>query len=293
MRRLSSFQNTRDVHLYQAFERCSDSLQESSDEGAYSCLVMETKAKLDVSSVLDATRIEGPNELAPGVVHLWQRRLTASAPEITECYGLLSDEEKERAMRFRVDRPRIDFVLTRATLRQLLAQYLRTSPQQVCFRYAAHGKPALVGESELCFNVSHTEGLALMGFAQRRAVGVDVENLGRKTEVERLAKRFFSERENEALKQLCGDELQAAFFRCWTRKEAYIKAKGDGLSLPLDQFDVSIIADDRDALLATRPDPAEAARWTIRDVAVGAGYAAAVAVAEGDGEARSGGESQL
>jgi 4'-phosphopantetheinyl transferase len=251
-----------------------------SDEVGYGCLAIGTRAKLDVSSVLDATRIEGRHELAPGVVHLWHRQLTAPLAEVNACYGLLSQEEKERAMRFRIDRPRTDFVLTRGTLRLLLAHYLNTSPQHVCFRYAAQGKPALVGESELYFNASHTEGLALMAFAHRRAIGVDVENLERKIEVGRLAERFFSEREKQALKQLRGDELQAAFFRCWTRKEAYIKAKGDGLSLPLDQFDVSITADDRDALLATRPDPAEATRWTIRDVAVGAGYAAAVAVAE-------------
>ena len=183
-------------------------------------------------------------------------------------------------MRFRIDRPRTDFVLTRATLRLLLAHYLDSTPHQVCFQYAAHGKPALAGENELCFNVSHTEGLAFMAFARRRAIGVDVENVGRKTEVERLAQRFFSEREKQALKQLCGDELQAAFFRCWTRKEAFIKAKGDGLALPLDQFDVSISVGDRAALLATRPDAADAARWTIQDVPVGPGYAAAVAVAE-------------
>lgn len=255
--------------------------QRISDEVGHGCLAMRTKAGLQVSDVLDATCIKGFHELAPGVVHLWQRRLTASEPEVNVGYGLLSNEEKETAMRFRINRPGTDFILTRSTLRLLLAHYLDTSPQQVCFQYGAQGKPVLAGESELYFNVSHTEGLALMAFAQRRAIGVDVENLGRRTEVQRLANRFFSEREQQALKQLCGDELQVAFFRCWTRKEAYIKAKGDGLSLPLDQFDVSITAGNRDALLATRPDPSEAARWTIRDVAVGAGYAAAVAVAKG------------
>jgi 4'-phosphopantetheinyl transferase len=95
-----------------------------------------------------------------------------------------------------------------------------------------------------------------------------------------LAERFFSDSERQALRYLSGPELHAAFFRCWTRKEAYIKATGDGLALPLDQFDVSIAAGDRDALLATRPDASEAARWTIFDVPVGPAYAAAVAVAE-------------
>jgi 4'-phosphopantetheinyl transferase len=119
-----------------------------------------------------------------------------------------------------------------------------------------------------------------MAFVKQRPIGVDVENVGREVEAERLAERFFSEHERQALRRLEGDELQAAFFRCWTRKEAYIKAKGDGLSLPLHQFDVSIADGDRDALLATRPDAAEAERWTICDIPMGTGYAAALAVAE-------------
>src|SRR3974377_1477825 len=171
---------------------------------------MGTKTKLQVSGVWDAACIDGCDELALGVVHLWQRQLTASAQEVNACYGLLSSEEKERAMRFRIDRPRTDFILARGTLRLLLAHYLGTSPDRLRFRYAEHGKPALVSESELCFNVSHTEGLALMAFARGRAVGADVENLGRETDAKRLAKRFFSAREKQALKDLSGDELQAA-----------------------------------------------------------------------------------
>jgi 4'-phosphopantetheinyl transferase len=165
-------------------------------------------------------------------------------------------------------------------LRSKLAQYLGGIPQDIRFRYAGHGKPTVEGESGLSFNVSHTSRLALMAFVKQRAIGVDVENVGREIEAERLAERFFSEHERQALGRLEGDELQAAFFRCWTRKEAYIKAKGDGLSLPLHQFDVSIAEGDRDALLATRPDAAEAERWMICDIPLGTGYAAALAVAE-------------
>ena len=237
------------------------------------------KTEIEIGPVWDATSIGSPGSLGPGVVHLWRRALHASAAEVNSCYGLLSNEEQERALRFRIERPRQDFVLTRGTLRLLLARYLSTTPQDVSLRNARNGKPFLQAENDLCFNVSHTNGLALMAFATRREIGVDVENLGRETEVEKLAERFFSERERQALEQLSGEKLKEAFFRCWTRKEAYVKAKGNGLSLPLDQFDVSIAAGDRDALLATRPDPAESARWTISDVFLGEGYAAAVAVA--------------
>jgi len=245
---------------------------------------MASKAKIEIGEALDATSIGGAASPAPGFVHLWRRALHASAAEVNSHYGLLSNEEKERALRFRIEQPRQNFVLTRGTLRLLLARYLGRTPQQVHLRNAANGKPSLEDEQELCFNVSHTDGLALMAFAKRRAIGVDVENVGRATEVEQVAERFFSESEQQALRQLSGEELKAAFFRCWTRKEAYIKARGNGLSLPLDQFDVSIAADDEDALLATRPDPGESARWTISDVWLGPGYAAAVAVAANEAE---------
>jgi 4'-phosphopantetheinyl transferase len=241
---------------------------------------MGSKTEVQIGEVWDARTTGRPSELHPGVVHLWQRRLDASAEEVSAYYRLLSSEEQERALRFRVERPRAEFVLTRGTLRTLLAQYRGIMPQEVQFRYEVRGKPALEGESGLCFNVSHTDGLALMAFVMRRTIGIDVENLVRGVDAQRLAERFFSERERQALRPLCGDELQAAFFRCWTRKEAYIKAKGDGLSLALHEFDVSIAEQDRDALLATRPDPTEAARWTVCDVPMGTGYVAAVAVAK-------------
>jgi len=240
---------------------------------------MGSKTEVQIGEVWDARTTGRPSELHPRVVHLWQRRLDASAEEVSAYYRLLSSQEQERALRFRVERPRTEFVLTRGTLRTLLAQYRGITPQEVQFRYEVRGKPALEDESGLCFNVSHTNGLALMAFVMRRTIGIDVENLVRGVDAQRLAERFFSERERQALRPLRGDELQAAFFRCWTRKEAYIKAKGDGLSLALHEFDVSISEQDRDALLATRPDPTEAARWTVCDVPMGTGYVAAVAVA--------------
>ena len=244
---------------------------------------MGSETEVHIGDVWDAISIEKHPDLVPGVLHLWQRRLHASTAEVNTYYRLLSSEEQARARRFRVERAHNDFVLTRGTLRCLLGQYLERSPEEVRFVYAEHGKPSLERNSTICFNVSHTEGLALMAFIMRRTIGVDVENTKRKTETIRLAERFFSQRERDALMGLSGEELQGAFFRCWTRKEAYIKAKGDGLALPLHQFDVSIAANEHDALLATRPDPAEVERWTICDVPLGPGYAAAVAVAKYEG----------
>ena len=129
------------------------------------------------------------------------------------------------------------------------------------------------------FNVSHTDGLALLAFVRTRDIGVDVEKIKAATDAKKLAERFFSDRERSFLESLSGEELHAAFFRCWTRKEAYVKARGEGLSLPLHQFDVSVAEDEPQALLATRPDPSEADRWVLRDLPTSPGYAAALAVA--------------
>jgi 4'-phosphopantetheinyl transferase len=242
-------------------------------------MMMASKPEIEIRDACDATSIPSPACPLPGVVHLWRRSLHASAAEVGSCYGLLSNEEKERALRFRIERPRQDFVLTRGALRCLLARYLGSTPQQVRLGNAAKGKPFLEGDNDLCFNVSHTDGLALLAFVRGRAIGVDIEQQSRKVEAEQLAERFFSKRERDDLKHLHGDELRAAFFRCWTRKEAYIKARGEGLSLPLDHFDVSV-AKDECRLLATRPDPSEAGRWTLCDLAVRDGYTAALALAK-------------
>jgi 4'-phosphopantetheinyl transferase len=220
------------------------------------------------------------SELPKDVVHVWAQPLEVPTPVVEFCYEMLSSEERQRAARYRVGRPRTDFILTRGTLRSLIASYLGMTPQGLAFRYSEHGKPLLNGPFDLRFNVSHTDGLALMALAKGREIGVDVEKITTQPDARKLAERFFSVRERESLKTLSGEDLHAAFFRCWTRKEAYVKAIGEGLSLPLHQFDVSVAADESQALLATRPDPSEASRWTLRDLPAGPGYAAALAVSE-------------
>ncbi len=235
-------------------------------------------SSLNIRGVWDASLSGSPPDLPVGVVHLWQRELHTASPALEQCRELLSAEEREKAMRYRIERPRSDYILTRGTVRFLLAQYLHLTPAEISFRYTQYGKPLLAIESDLRFNVSHSHGLALMGFVRQREIGVDVEQVRAQDDAKKLAERFFSIRERESLRDLTGDDLHAAFFRCWTRKEAYIKAKGEGLSLPLHQFDVSIEPDPTQALLATRPDRSEAKRWTLLNVSAKSGYAAALAV---------------
>lgn len=214
------------------------------------------------------------------VVHVWRRPLLTDASAVAQAQKLLCSEERERALRYRVDFARNAFLLTRSALRLLLANYLDESPQQLRFRLTEYGKPLLDRVSDLHFNVSHTDGLALLAFVRKHRVGVDVEKIRTQPDALRLARRFFSDKERKELENLPADALPASFFRCWSRKEAYIKASGKGLSLPLNEFDVSVKEHPGQILLATRPDPGEARRWLVRDVPVGSEYAAAIAIGD-------------
>jgi 4'-phosphopantetheinyl transferase len=241
---------------------------------------MSPRTQIEIGSIRNASLDSVPSDLPLDTVHLWQRPLQITGGDLEACHELLSEEERERAQRYRVERPRSDYILTRGTLRSLLSRYLQRPAQEFSFRYTEYGKPFLIDGSDLQFNVSHSEGIAVMGFVRAREIGVDVERIRKQSDVEQIAERFFSEYERRSLRKCKGDELHEAFFRCWTRKEAYIKAKGEGLSLPLHQFDVSIEPEPEQALLTTRPDATEAKRWRVINMPVRSGYAAALAIGE-------------
>jgi 4'-phosphopantetheinyl transferase len=246
---------------------------------AYKSDVRATGLELKVYFCGEIATDVRPRALPADEVHVWYRPLTQDIPNLGSFHDLLSTNEQEKACRYRFDRHRNEFILTRATLRILLASYLEKSPEQFTFAYSAQGKPSLANETaDLRFNVSHTDGLAALAFARRREIGVDVEKIRPDCDAAKLAERFFSASEREYIVPLSGHALDEAFFHCWTRKEAFIKAKGGGLSIPLDQFDVSIAEGKPAALLATRPDPAEARRWQLHNLPVQSGYAAALAI---------------
>jgi 4'-phosphopantetheinyl transferase len=214
-------------------------------------------------------------------VHLWRADLEAIRTDESRWQKLLSSDESTRAARFHFARDRQRFVASRALLRTILGSYLATDPSGLSFAYSKKEKPSL-GQghraSGISFNLSHSGGVALFAFTRRREIGVDVEHLRSDFDLEAIARRFFSASEQKRLAALPPEEKAAAFFRCWTRKEAYIKATGDGLSLPLTQFDVSLEAGETSGLLATRPNAEEAGRWQLREVAGGSGYIAALCV---------------
>ncbi|HKP77029.1 MAG TPA: 4'-phosphopantetheinyl transferase superfamily protein [Longimicrobiaceae bacterium] len=227
--------------------------------------------------------------LAEGEVHVWRASLLASPGELARLHELLSDEEKVRAARFRYDLHRGRFIAGRGIQRLLLARYLDADPAALRYRQAAHGKPMLDGpaaESGIRFNVTNAEDGLLLALATGRELGVDLEPLHRAVDRDAVARRFFSVPENEVYDTIPEEQRDAAFFTCWTRKEAYIKAVGDGLSMPLDCFDVTLRPGEPARLLATRGDPQQVERWTMRALDPGPGWLAALVVEGAAAEVR-------
>ena len=243
---------------------------------------------VNLRNVSDLLEIADPQfDPPPGLsllvdeVQLWRVDLERVAPAEGRWRAVLAPDELVRADRFHFERDRRNYTATRALLRILLSKYVNCAPERIAFVYGERQKPALDrsrSEPPVHFNVSHSGMKALLAFALGREVGVDVEQIRYDVDHEALAKRFFSSAEQQALAALPSSEQCAGFFRCWTRKEAYIKAHGAGLSLPLDGFDVSLVPGEQNALLATRPDAAEASRWNLCEVQGGQGYEAALCV---------------
>jgi 4'-phosphopantetheinyl transferase len=219
--------------------------------------------------------------LADDEVHVWLAQLDEWESSADSFLPLLAADERDRAERYVFRKHRLRFILTRGILRTLLGRYLQQPPERLSFDYSYYGKPSLAGEQKLSplrFNVSHAHHLALYAFTFKRELGLDLEHVRADFAGEEIAERFFSAREVAGLRGLAPEERAAAFFNCWTRKEAYIKARGEGLSFPLDQFVVSLAPGEPAALLEVRGSPSECERWTLRELSPGAEYAAAVAV---------------
>jgi 4'-phosphopantetheinyl transferase len=175
-------------------------------------------------------------------VQLVSARLDAPPELVRRLYARLCGAERRRASRFRFERDRRRFVVARARLRELLAQRLETRPESIEFAYGVNGKPRLAGpgaRSGWRFNVSHCEDLALYAFSSAGEIGIDVEAVHALAEADDIAARLFSRREHETYRALAPRDRPLGFFRCWTRKEAFVKALGDGLCVPLAEVDVS------------------------------------------------------
>lgn len=223
--------------------------------------------------------------LAPGEIHVWRASLDVSASRLSGLERFLSAEELTRVDRYHFDRDRNRFVVRRGFLRTILGHYLGAKPDDLEFEYTRYGKPYLGNQfagDEIRFNLSHSHGLVLYAISLNSDIGVDLELVRPELVSEEIAERFFSPTEVSILHALPEDVQPRAFFNCWTRKEAFVKARGEGLSLPLDQFNVSLGPGEKAALLSTKWDPQEASRWSLLDLNLGSDYIGALAV-EGHG----------
>jgi 4'-phosphopantetheinyl transferase len=226
-----------------------------------------------------ATGIDALGPLQAGDVDVWYVDLTLGRGTVATLRARLAGDERARADRFKFEPDARRFIVTRSALRAVLGTYLAVEPGRLAFSYGPHGKPALEGaHASLQFNVSHSGELALIAAGWRRAVGVDVEQWRPLPDMAAIAARVFAPAERHTLAGLAEAERSAAFFRCWTRKEAFIKATGLGLAQPLDRFVVSLAAHDPVGFLDIDGDPVALARWTLHDLRVPAGYAGALVV---------------
>jgi 4'-phosphopantetheinyl transferase len=222
-----------------------------------------------------------PAVLAADEVHVWALVLSRPSSQIQAMWQLLSAAEQARAKRFHFDQDRDFYTVGRGVLRTLIGQYEGGSAADVSFAYGEQGKPQLL-DTDLKFNVSHAQGLALMGFCRGREIGVDLEMIRPLSDVNRLAKRSFSAAEYAEWTAVAEPQKMLAFFNCWTRKEAYIKAIGQGLACPLGSFAVSLRPAEPAQLLQVNGSQTEAAKWDLRAVTPAQNFVGAVLV-EGSG----------
>ena len=213
------------------------------------------------------------------LVDLWWENIDGQVGRISEFWNTLPADERKRAERFRSDRHRERFIVCRGRLREILSGYWDVLPKAIRFRKGTGEKPAIASDNPMIrFNLSHSGGYALFAIAYGREVGVDVEVIRPKPKAAALVERFFSSNEKAAFRKLEADQENEAFLAGWTRKESFVKALGQGLRFPLDRFDVSLAPGDQNALLSVVGAPEEVRRWSLRDIDLGPGFRAALAV---------------
>jgi 4'-phosphopantetheinyl transferase len=212
------------------------------------------------------------------IVRIWLRRLDCPAFQIAHHRSQLTAEELAKVERFRHAEAARRYIVCRSNVRSLLAQLMGCKPAEVPIGYDGTGKPVLPASTGWYFNVSHSADYALIGITRVGPIGVDIEKLRDGFQIEPIAQRFFSLTEASDLLQLPPEDRVLAFFRCWTRKEAFIKAVGLGLAYPLDQFDVTLLPHERPAIRRIRGETALARAWALHEVPTPPGYVGALAV---------------
>jgi 4'-phosphopantetheinyl transferase len=220
-------------------------------------------------------------KLASNEIHVWRVFLQETASCLQSLQQNLSADELNRLERYYFQKDREQFIVSRGALRAILSRYLDINPRTLNFAYNLYGKPFLdcpLAKNTLCFNLSHSHGVALIAITENRDIGIDIECIRKNLPYQEIAERFFSPLEKTVLRSLPEHLQHQAFFTCWTRKEAYIKAVGKGLSIPLDRFDVTLAPGEPAALLNFQDDPQEIFKWNLIELIPASDMVAALAV---------------
>ncbi len=210
-------------------------------------------------------------------VHIWLASLDIDRTSLKNLKKILSEDEIKRAEKFYFEKDKNHFIACRSILRNILSLYLNVPAGDIKFSYNPYGKPS-VPEKKISFNLSNSYGLAIYGITCDKEIGIDIEHIPEDFSWEEIVEQFFSKKEIMELYKTPCDMRKKAFFNCWTRKEAYIKAKGMGLSIPLDSFDVSLIPGEPVKLLEVRGKKEEKSRWFLKEILINNNYISALAV---------------
>jgi 4'-phosphopantetheinyl transferase len=211
------------------------------------------------------------------VIDVWACPIQPTDCQIAEFIKILSPDERMRAGRFRFEHLRRSFIFTRGTLRVLLGRYLSSAPEEIPFSYGPQGKPAIGTDTLVRFNISHSGDIVLLAFAREYDIGVDIERIRPLPDMDDLVQRFFSSAERSQIGSLPREQRERAFFACWTRKEAYLKALGNGLSTRLDTFCVTLTPTESARLVHINGEIHAAQAWTLQELTLMSDYAAAIA----------------
>ena len=210
-------------------------------------------------------------------IHIYRSSLESTDEKLIGSELLLSPDELQKAYRFKFEKDRDHYITGRALLRNILGKYLNQSPENIIFSYSEKGKP-YIKDSLIKFNLAHSGSMAVFAFAENAEVGIDIEYMRELPDALEIAKRFFSDEEVKEFMKVSEDEIRAAFFNCWTRKEAFIKAIGEGLSYPLKDFTVTLIPGDNPEIKWIKKKNDEVKEWKLINIQTDQNYISSLAV---------------
>jgi len=218
-------------------------------------------------------------------IHVWRWPIDISDSQLEDFWRVLSPKEREKAGKFFFEKDRMRFIAARGTLRLILGLYLNENPGQIQFDYTAFGKPILKSDSnyqKYYFNLSHSENLALFAITGNGHIGIDLEYIRYDVDIESIISRFFSEREIHMIQRYIGEKQQEVFFQFWTRKEAFLKATGKGLSFPLENCDVSLAEESKFSQVIIPKELEGEFTLYVKDLEAVSGYKAAIVAGKPD-----------